>query len=253
MAVKEQAETRYSAPALEKGLEILELLAGAEGALTQTQITGALDRSVGEIFRMLSVLEERGYIARNAEGGYLLTTRLYQLAHRHPPLRRLVGAATPVLETLAAGSRQSCYLVVLDGEHIVVVAQADPPAWRVLSVKVGARFELAGGSTSAMVIAAFKDDGEREALVARMGGEKLSPALKSIAAKGFVVAPTTRIPGVTDISAPVFDALGRVVAALSLNYLPQRDPTPDLDAVRGLLVEAAKAITARLGGGGGHR
>ena len=54
---------RYQAPALKKGLEILELLATSEQALTMSDISGALGRSVGEIFRMLQVLEERGDMA----------------------------------------------------------------------------------------------------------------------------------------------------------------------------------------------
>ena len=91
MTVKAQSEVRYTAPALEKGLEILELLAEAEGTLTQKQITGHLGRSVSEIYRMLSVLEDRGYISRDAQGGYLLTsasTSLRIIIHRFDALSR---------------------------------------------------------------------------------------------------------------------------------------------------------------------
>jgi len=35
--------TRYSAPALEKGLDIIELLAGRPGALAQQDIAGIVD------------------------------------------------------------------------------------------------------------------------------------------------------------------------------------------------------------------
>jgi len=248
MTVKAQSEVRYTAPALEKGLEILELLAEAEGTLTQKQITGHLGRSVSEIFRMLSVLEDRGYVSRDAQGGYLLTTRLYELAHRHPPLRRLVATATPVLKQLAEDSRQSCYLVVLDGVDIVVVAQADPPTWRVLSVKLGARFDLQSGSTSALVLAAFHSPSERESLIASMkSGRGLVARIEQIGRDGFAVVPAARVPGVTDVSAPVFDALGRITAALSVNYLPSREAVPTVDRVRSLLVEAAAVITSRLG------
>ena len=45
----------YSAPALEKGLDILELLSKQEAGLTQSEISRALGRSVSEIFRMLVV------------------------------------------------------------------------------------------------------------------------------------------------------------------------------------------------------
>ena len=54
-------KTEYRAPALEKGLDILELLAQQEDPLNKKQISESLNRSVNEIFRMLTVLEERQY------------------------------------------------------------------------------------------------------------------------------------------------------------------------------------------------
>ena len=54
---------KYTAPALEKGLDILEHLSRSDAGLTQAEIARVLGRSVSEIFRMLVVLQERGYIA----------------------------------------------------------------------------------------------------------------------------------------------------------------------------------------------
>jgi len=62
----ERAERRYRAPALDKGLEILEYLSGQRMPLTQLEIADGLQRSSGEIYRMLLCLEERGYLAREA-------------------------------------------------------------------------------------------------------------------------------------------------------------------------------------------
>lgn len=45
--VKDDAE-RYRAPALDKGLDILELLAGTEEGLSQAEIAKALDRTPTE-------------------------------------------------------------------------------------------------------------------------------------------------------------------------------------------------------------
>jgi DNA-binding IclR family transcriptional regulator len=55
---------RYTAPALEKGLDIMELLAQEAKPLSMPDIAQCLGRSKGEIFRNLRILEERGYIAR---------------------------------------------------------------------------------------------------------------------------------------------------------------------------------------------
>ena len=52
---------KYRAPALEKGLDILSLLAGERTPLTLSGICQRLERSQGEIFRMVQVLQARGY------------------------------------------------------------------------------------------------------------------------------------------------------------------------------------------------
>jgi len=80
---------RYRAPALDKGLDILELLASRDGAMSQVEIAKSLDRSAGEIFRMLNRLVRRGYVQRTEEDRYALTLKLFELAHATPPLGRL--------------------------------------------------------------------------------------------------------------------------------------------------------------------
>src|SRR5687767_12119688 len=61
-------DRRYRAPALEKGLDVLELLAARSEPLSMMQISTELDRSVSELFRMVQVLEFRGFV-QMAESG----------------------------------------------------------------------------------------------------------------------------------------------------------------------------------------
>jgi len=64
MPKKHPLEPSYNAPALAKGLDILELLAGEEVGVTQQQIASGLERSTSEIFRMLSCLQRRNTVQR---------------------------------------------------------------------------------------------------------------------------------------------------------------------------------------------
>lgn len=77
-------EARYSAPALEKGLDVLELLAAEPHGLNLQEIARRLKRTSNELFRMLDVLVRRGYRVRQPDSAYVLTLRLFELAHRHP-------------------------------------------------------------------------------------------------------------------------------------------------------------------------
>ena len=53
---------KYSAPALDKGLDILELLAHSSVGLTQAEIAKGLNRVPNEVYRMLTTLLDRNYM-----------------------------------------------------------------------------------------------------------------------------------------------------------------------------------------------
>src|SRR5260370_7726961 len=88
----------YPSPALEKGLDILELLANHPTGLTKSEVARSLDRTQSEIFRMLVCLEERGYISQSRDGErFCLTFRLFKLAHKYPPTKRMITQPPPHL------------------------------------------------------------------------------------------------------------------------------------------------------------
>lgn len=61
-----EAESKpgYAVPALEKGLDVLELLATLSAPITPSQIAQRLGRSLQEVYRMVLALERRGYLVR---------------------------------------------------------------------------------------------------------------------------------------------------------------------------------------------
>ena len=68
MATDDSEAARYRAPALDKGLDILELLAASSAGLTQAEIAKGLGRGPNEIYRMLDTLVRRGYVTRTTDG-----------------------------------------------------------------------------------------------------------------------------------------------------------------------------------------
>ncbi|HOZ64986.1 MAG TPA: helix-turn-helix domain-containing protein, partial [Burkholderiaceae bacterium] len=104
------ADDRYRAPALDKGLDILELLAKQPQGLTRAEIVKEMDRSASEIYRMLERLVARQYVLRSSSGDrYSLSLKLFALAHIHPPLNRLVTQALPIMDEFASKAEQSCH------------------------------------------------------------------------------------------------------------------------------------------------
>jgi DNA-binding IclR family transcriptional regulator len=252
--VDDKAGSQYSAPALEKGLDILELLAATPGALSQNQIARRLGRSVGEIFRMLASLERRGYVSRrDTDGGYQLTLRLFELAHAHPPISRLLGEALEEMHALAEATGQSCHLAVYHGGRILIVAQAESPRLRSFAVKLGATFPLAQ-TASGRVLVAFQEPEERGRRLAAMLAEAAAAAaqdaeerLAHIRACGFEEAPSDVVQGITDLCFPILNHLGDGVAALTLPFVDMTDNPVDRATALERTAEAAERLSRRLG------
>ena len=104
---------KYKAPALEKGLDIIELLADYDKGLSQGEIANALNRTSNEIYRMLTTLIRRGYISKAIEvDRYTLSLKLFSLSHRYPPISRLINFATPLMKKVTREVWQSCHIVM---------------------------------------------------------------------------------------------------------------------------------------------
>ncbi len=246
---------RYRAPALDKGLDILELLAGEEEGLSQAEIAKALGRSPNEHYRMLERLVRRGYVARNASDRYELTLKLFGLAHFHRPIRRLVAQATPLMRSLASRSMQSNHLAVYDRAGVTVIAQMDAPGYWGLAIRVGARVGLFD-TGSGHVLLAFRSAEARALMVAEQEDEdeprpdELEERLAQIGQRGYEVMPSQQSAGVYNLSAPVLGGDGAALAALTCPYIAplNRPKAPDIPETIAMLRETASALSLRIGG-----
>lgn len=219
---------RYRAPALEKGLEILEFLAPRVGAMTLSEISAGVGRSKSEIFRMLQVLEERGYLTR-APGtdGYLLSNRLFMLGMEHPPVKGLLEVALPVMHGLAAQILQPCHLAVASEELIVVIARVESPGDVGFLVRVGHRRPIPH-STSGLLLYAFQPEPIRRRWLQMFDQKavdydrrRLNATARAISARGYASIPSEVVACVTDLSAPIL-LRGAAMAALTVPFVERR-------------------------------
>ena len=219
---------KYHAPALDKGLDILEFLSANTAAQSQVEIANGINRNSNEIYRMLVCLEERGYIVKEGTSGkYQLSLRLFQIAHRHSPVDALLRASKTPLEYLAQRIRQSCHLSVLDHNQLVIVAQGRNPGPVSLSVEVGSVFPLFR-TTSGKVFLAYKEEDERRDMLAssehfqslsKQKQKAFFKKLDQIRDTGYLVQKSDLTIGVTDIAAPIGTAKSGIVSVLAASCL----------------------------------
>src|ERR1700722_1689787 len=151
---KTKVVSRYPTPALEKGLDILELFAREPGGLTKSDVARRLGRTVSEVFRMLVCLEQRGYISQSRDGErFLLTLRLFELGQKYPPPERLVTESLPIMQQVTDELNQSCHLGVLDGDRVMIVAHVASPRSVGFYVKAGGIGDLMRSTTGHVILA----------------------------------------------------------------------------------------------------
>lgn len=251
------ADAGYSAPALEKGLDILEALSGEADGLTLSALAQRLERSPSELYRMLVCLTRRGYVARDEESDrHALTLRLFELAHRHPPMQRLVAAALPLMRSLAAETDQSCHLSVFHEGRQLVVAQVDAPGAMGFGVRLGANSIDLLMSASGRVLLAFQEKAQRAWMLDcyRSAGGSARPKgllalLERVRSDGFAEMDSFQVAGVHAVSFPALDVSGRAVASLTVPYLARLDlqDGPKLKETREILRIASYRLSQAMG------
>lgn len=252
--IQKSASREYRAPALEKGLEILEYLADAKWALSRTEIAQGLGRAPSELFRMLACLEEKGYVLRDTESGkFGLSLRLYELGNRANPVQLLRKAARQPMEQLAEQIGQSCHLSVRHGDQLLVLMEQLPARRVCLAVGVGATFPLSRTNSGKLILSGMEPE-ERAGLIARdpwlssLSARARATYLKelaAIAAAGQVVAPSNLTEGVRDHAMPVGIEGTETHAILAVSRVLTQDTPTDCMAA---LQKTAEFINRRLGG-----
>lgn len=244
---------RYRAPALDKGLDILEVLADQARGLTRAEIVKALGLSPSQLYRMLERLVARGYVCRD-EGGdrYTLTMKLFLLATRHPPLRRLVAQAQPLMDSYARRFNQACHLVVPEQGKGVIAAQASPASHFEFRARLGAELDLFT-TGSGMTILAFLSPARRVETLQLWGVAQpearlaaITKHLEIVRAEGGRIGASGQLVGVTDISVPVLDDQGEAIAALTCAYIEHPEDLAEESLARAEALAGLKALAAEL-------
>lgn len=248
----------YTAPALEKGLEILELLASEQSPMTLAQISARLQRSKSELYRMLAVLEKKNYLARGEDTDFFsITNKLFNLGMSVPPVGTLVESAFPVMHALADATQQPCHLAVASDYRMVVIARVESPSKLGLSVKVGHTLHLFE-SCSGKVLLTWMPPAQRQAAYKYFSKHcknftrpPSETELKAIRQRRYLRMASTVAPGIEDMSSPVFAANERVIAALTIPYLKYRSSQMGPNAVIKPLIEAAGKLSTLASAYGG--
>ena len=178
---------------LDKAMAVLAAVEAEPRSLAELVEVSGISRPTAH--RLAVALEAHGLVRRDDDGRFCLGLRLIALGHEAAEAVPLWAAARPALVWLHEQTGESVQLFVRDGDARVCVESIESPRELRTIVPVGARLPLSAGSAGRVLSGAPGD---------------------------WVQSVGEREEGVASVSAPVREARGRVVAAVSVSGPIQR-------------------------------
>ena len=200
---------------------LLQFRTQAEG-LTVTEIAGRLGLHRSTASRLVSTMEARGFLERDAVGKRLrLGPEVARIGRIALAGRELVTVAAPILDELAAETGETVTLAVPAGREVMTVAQADGSYFVSSGKWVGIRTPLHCAADGKVLLAFDGARANGARLTKRtkrtiVDSEALARELRAIRRRGFALAESELEEGLVGLAVPVWDD-GSCIAALCVS------------------------------------
>ena len=172
----------------------MALMARVElGPCTLGELMAATGTARATCHRLAVALEAHAMLRRDADGRFVLGARLIGLGEEAARSMPLMAVARPVLDQLRDDTGESAQVWIHEGDHRRCLVAVDSPHELRTMIAAGSLLPLGVGSAGRV-----------------LSGEPPSRA-------GRIETVAEREPGVASVSAPVHDADGMVVAAVSVS------------------------------------
>ncbi|MFY0406522.1 IclR family transcriptional regulator [Solicola sp. PLA-1-18] len=245
------AETRS---VTDKVLALLAAFDAQSPELTLSELARRAEVSLSTAHRRVAELVEWGALERTSAGRYRVGLRLWEVASLAPRGQRLREVALPFLEDLYVVTRQNVQLAVREGDELVFVERLAGREAVPVMTRVGGRFSLHATGVGLVLLAFAPAEVQERVLSGDLtrytehtltDPRELRRVLAQVRAEGFAVSDRMVTVDALSVAAPVVDAAGGVVAAISLVVLAD-----DAAPVRSLVTTvrtAARGVSRALG------
>ncbi|UHD46368.1 IclR family transcriptional regulator [Aureimonas altamirensis] len=247
-----------SSQSLENGLFVLALLKEANEPLGVREVARRLDLSPAVAQRLLNTLAKHDFVEHAGN------TRRYQIGYavlglaQHVFQRgRLLSLAETELQEMAAGGCFNGFLGVRRGSVgvYVLAVQSDSPV--VIRAHAGEAMPLHSTALGKALLINTSDDaiqtllgnGPYESFTERtvVDCPKLLKQLKLARSLGYATSISENIEGVISVGAPIYDAGGTTIAAMSVAFPRAVFPKVKITNVAQDLLVAARRVSHGLG------
>ncbi|HEY8122560.1 MAG TPA: IclR family transcriptional regulator [Myxococcota bacterium] len=258
-----RSKSSYVIQTVANGLRILEEFGGADAELGVTELSNRLSLHKNNVFRLLATLEQQGYVEQCAQTErYRLGPACLALGRAFTETRSLVRAARATLAMLAEETNESAHLGVLSGYDVVHLDGQQPAQLVATTLRIGQNLAahctalgkvLLAGKSAAALAQLDKERVRAGKLVAQTPAtitdrDKFFEHLRTVASQGWALDLEECAQGLCCVAAPVHDASGAVIAALSVSAPIFRVSEARIhDQVMPRVIAAANELSLRMG------
>ncbi|SHI59759.1 transcriptional regulator, IclR family [Roseomonas rosea] len=217
---------------LDKACDVLEAIAASRGGIGQAELALQLGMSRTTLYRILGALVARGLVRQDpARRVYALGFRLLEMA-QSPGLASgpvgpdLAAIAAPELRALRDATGETAYVAVMEGREVLSLGKFEGAHEVRSATRLGQRKPLHCTSQGKAILA-FLPEEEREGVLKRLPLPALTPhtitdrrrfatSLRIIRSRGFSIDDEEIALGIRCVGAPILNAEGKVLGAVSV-------------------------------------
>jgi IclR family transcriptional regulator, KDG regulon repressor len=243
---------------LQRGLNVLDLLATTDAGLTFGQVAQRLALAPGTVDRLLQTLIAAGYVEQDPRSKtYQLGLKILELQGATIASTRIASEARPHMRKLMLQTGERVHLAVYrGGDHVVHIDRVDSqetigryvPVGRVAPVHATSLGKAIMAFSSEATVDEFLENCKLQPITPRTitTAQSFRQELAAVRKRGYATELEESQPGLCCIGAPVFDYTSKVVAAVSLAG-PMADIMPRIDVLGELVRGTTHEISATFG------
>jgi IclR family KDG regulon transcriptional repressor len=251
-------DNRNLVQSVSRSLRILEAMGRSDNPQSLAEITDAVQLPKTTVHRLLETLQCEGYVEQNPiTRQFLLSSKILELASSFLGRLDVREVARPILMELWQQSQETVHLGLLDNGEVLYVEKLESPHTIRMYSEIGRRAPLHCTGLGKALLANLPAE-EIEQIVARRGLQRytentlvdqisLLEEIATIRSRGVAFDNEEHEKSVRCVAAPVFDAQGQVIAAISIAGPAFRMTAERQQDLEPYVVKAAQRISRRLG------
>ncbi len=247
----------YSAPAVDRTLDILEFMAQHPRPYGATELSRVLNIPINSVFRILKRLTDREYTVQDPfSDGYQLSTKVFSLGMSLYTRFELRQRARPHIEWLCRETQETCQLQIPHADMVLVLDTVSPEVSYYLRVVPGGLVYYHPNAYGKVMLAFMAEDEVRRLIAPRLPAltphtivlrTELLKQLEEVRRTGLGYDNEEYNEGIRCIGSPVFDVEGKAVAGLGVSGLVSTFRDNKQQIYEQLVLECAYRVSKDIG------